>query len=61
MSAKTGTKQSAKAPRRTRKHMQAVFEKFAAEFGPKPGEKPGNRPGTGGAVDFLIKLRRGES
>jgi hypothetical protein len=63
MSAKTKTKAEAaplKAPRRTRKERQEAFERFAAEFGPKPGEKPEKRKRVG-AVEFLIKLRRGEA
>ncbi len=58
---KTKETPAAKPTRRTRSQRESTFEAFAAEFGPKPGEKPGKRAGKGGAVDFLIKLRRGKA
>jgi hypothetical protein len=57
MKTKPAASSSPKPARRTRKDKKAAFERFAAEFGPKPGEKPGKLK----AVEFLIKLRRGEA
>jgi hypothetical protein len=51
---------SAARPRRQRRGREAAFERFSAEFGPKPGETPGLRKRVG-AVELLIKLRRGEA
>jgi hypothetical protein len=60
MSSRTTKKQMAGTPRQTRKVVRPALEKFASEFGPKPGEKPGGSKRVG-AVDLLLKLRRGEA
>ncbi len=60
MNAEAPTTPPVATARRNRRDLKEVFEKFAAEYGPGPDGK--SKAGKGvPAVDFLIKLRRGES
>lgn len=55
MSAITKTKPRAKAKKPSPRRVSALVDRLAEEFGPKNGE----RDQGVGAVELLIKLRRG--
>lgn len=56
----TAASKSARLPRsRSPRGRGTVFEKFAAEFGPATDNEPSGEDRVG-AVELLIKLRRGK-